>query len=84
MALHEPPATGVADGDERALRTRLGTRLRSRRKERGLTMVVLAHRAQCSQSLLSKVESGVLLPSLPMLQRLSRALESEISYFLET
>ena len=48
-----------------------------------MTMMVLANRAQCSQSLLSKVETGNLLPSLPMLQRLSRALGSDMSYFLE-
>ena len=70
-------------GDEQALRSRLGARLRSLRKQRGLTMMVLANRAQCSQSLLSKVETGNLLPSLPMLQRLSRALESDMSFFLE-
>ena len=46
-------------------------------------MVVLAASAQCSQSFLSKVENGNLLPSLPMLQRLARALQVQLSHFLD-
>lgn len=73
----------ISDCDEQQLRQRLGDRLRQRRKERGLTMVVLAASAQCSQSFLSKVENGSLLPSLPMLQRLARALQVKLSHFLD-
>ena len=69
--------------DEQDLRQKLGHRLRRRRKEQGLTMVVLAASAQCSQSFLSKVENGGLLPSLPMLQRLSQALAVEMGFFLD-
>ena len=75
--------TETSSCDEQDLRQRLGRRLRRRRKERGLTMVVLAASAQCSQSFLSKVENGGLLPSLPMLHRLSRALDVEMSFFLD-
>ena len=76
----------VGDGeqsDDDGLRGRIGPRLRRYRKERGLTMTVLATSAQCSQSFLSKVESGLLLPSLPMLQRLSRALQVSMSSLVD-
>ena len=76
----------VDDGeqsDDDGLRGRIGPRLRRYRKERGLTMTVLATSAQCSQSFLSKVESGLLLPSLPMLQRLSRALQVSMSSLVD-
>lgn len=73
----------VERADEDGLRGRLGSRLRRWRKERGMTMVVLAGSAQCSQGFLSKVEGGLLLPSLPMLQRLSRALEVSMGALLE-
>lgn len=74
---------GTEKVDDSELRDRLGPRLRRCRRERGMTMVVLAASAQCSQSFLSKVESGILLPSLPMLQRLSRALEISMSALLD-
>ena len=74
---------GIDEADDSGLRDRLGPRLRRCRRERGMTMVVLAASAQCSQSFLSKVEGGILLPSLPMLQRLSRALQISMSSLLD-
>jgi transcriptional regulator with XRE-family HTH domain len=38
-------------------------------------MVKLGQIAQCSQSFLSKVESGIVVPSIPMLIRIAVALE---------
>ena len=38
-------------------------------------MVYLGRIAHCFQSFLSKVESGNIIPSIPMLQRLARALD---------
>ena len=38
-------------------------------------MVKLSHIAHCSQSFLSKLENGSITPSIPMLQRLARALD---------
>ena len=69
------PAFESGDADERALRRIIGERLRLHRKERGMTMVGLGRIAHCSQSFLSKVESGSIIPSIPMLQRLARALD---------
>lgn len=44
-----------------------------------MTMTVLAASVRCSRSVISKVETGFLLPSLPMLQRLARALDADIA-----
>ncbi|TIV07124.1 MAG: helix-turn-helix transcriptional regulator, partial [Mesorhizobium sp.] len=48
---------------------RLGTRLRLARQTRGMTLKTLATAANCSESLLSKIENGKASPSLPMLHR---------------
>jgi transcriptional regulator with XRE-family HTH domain len=61
----------------------LGRRVRQCRKDRSLTMVKLGKQAQCSQSFLSKVESGVIIPSIPMLQRIARALGVQPSSLLD-
>ncbi|MGW4440156.1 helix-turn-helix domain-containing protein [Streptomyces sp. NPDC004596] len=62
-------------GSERRERMRaLGARLRGLRTEAGLTGAVLAHRAGVGQPTVSKVETGRMVPSLVVLDRLSRAL----------
>ncbi|WP_079060440.1 helix-turn-helix domain-containing protein [Streptomyces bungoensis] len=62
-------------GSERRERMRvLGTRLRALRAEAGLTGAVLAQRAHVGQPTVSKVETGRMVPSLDVLDRLSRAL----------
>lgn len=60
-------------------RVSLGARIRQARKYRGLTTVDLGQTCHCSQSFLIKVEGGDLLPSLPMIYRLARALNIEPS-----
>ncbi|MEV5144491.1 helix-turn-helix transcriptional regulator [Streptomyces sp. NPDC052727] len=62
-------------GSERRERMRaLGVRLRALRTEAGLTGAVLAQRAHVGQPTVSKVENGRMVPSLDVLNRLSRAL----------
>ena len=68
------PAINHNDVRGHDLQTVLGKRLRQARKDQNLTMAQLGGMAQCSQSFLSKVENGSMIPSLPMLQRLARAL----------
>ena len=68
--------------DEQNLRIALSKNLRKIRKEQRMTMVVLGRASQCSQSFLSKVESGSMIPSIPMLQRLARALSVKPSSLL--
>ena len=60
-------------------RVSLGARIRQARKYRGLTTVDLGQTCHSSQSFLIKVEGGDLLPSLPMIYRLARALNIEPS-----
>ncbi|OWV82276.1 transcriptional regulator [Rhizobium sp. R634] len=62
---------------------RLGARLKLTRQTRGLTLKALALAADCSESLLSKIENGKASPSLPMLHRLVQALDSNIGWMFE-
>ncbi|TIN82019.1 MAG: helix-turn-helix domain-containing protein, partial [Mesorhizobium sp.] len=62
---------------------RLGTRLKLSRQTRGLTLKALAAAANCSESLLSKVENGKVSPSLPMLHRLVEVLGTNIGWMFE-
>ncbi|MFM9450371.1 helix-turn-helix domain-containing protein [Streptomyces europaeiscabiei] len=62
-------------GSERRERmTALGARLRALRADAGLTGAVLARRAGVGQPTVSKVETGRMVPSSDVLNRLSRAL----------
>lgn len=62
---------------------RLGARLKLARQTRGLTLKALAVAAECSESLLSKIENGKASPSLPMLHRLVGVLETNIGWMFE-
>lgn len=64
-------------------RRRLGFRLRLARRAKALTLKELARRSRCSESLLSKVENGKALPSLPLVHRLVQVLETNISWLFE-
>jgi transcriptional regulator with XRE-family HTH domain len=65
----------VPDPASDRLAVRLGGRLRSRRKELGLTLASVARQADVSTSYLSAVENGVNLPSLLILARIVDALD---------
>jgi transcriptional regulator with XRE-family HTH domain len=58
----------------------LGLRLRMARRGKGFTMKRLAEEAGCSESLLSKIETGKNLPSLPLLHRIVQVLETNIGW----
>jgi transcriptional regulator with XRE-family HTH domain len=73
-----PPRTKKAIG----LATAMGTRLRQRRNELGLTLSEVARRADISPSYLTAVETGSSTASLPVLARISHALETTIGDFL--
>ncbi len=62
---------------------RLGMRLKLARQTRGMTLKALAEAANCSESLLSKIENGKATPSLPMLHRLVGALGTNIGWMFE-
>ncbi|MEU0717772.1 helix-turn-helix transcriptional regulator [Streptomyces lavendulocolor] len=67
-------------GSERRERMKaLGMRLRGLRTEAGLTGAVLAQRAGVGQPTVSKVETGRMVPSADVLDRLSQALDLDES-----
>jgi transcriptional regulator with XRE-family HTH domain len=65
--------------DKKASVSSLGVRLRHTRLVAGLTLIQLAKKAECSESLISKIERGSATPSLAMLHRLAMALDTNIS-----
>lgn len=60
----------------------LGQKIRDFRKERGITLSNLAEQLEISPSYLSAVERGVRKPSIPMLKRISEALNVSVTYLL--
>ncbi|MDR8399452.1 XRE family transcriptional regulator [Paraburkholderia fungorum] len=57
----------------------LALRLRHARRVAGLTLLQLGQKAQCSESLISKIENGNATPSLASLHRLAVALNTNIA-----
>lgn len=65
--------------------TTLGGRLRHRRKLMGLTLSAVARAAGCSESMISKIETDSVSPSLTMLRRVATALDTNVAkLFAET
>jgi transcriptional regulator with XRE-family HTH domain len=71
---------GAAEPSHELSGTELGLRLRTARRSKGWTMKQLAAASGCSESLLSKIENGRNLPSLPLLHRLVQVLETNIGW----
>ena len=71
----------VRQADETADRppSMLGVRIRYARRVAGLTLTQVASKAQCSESLVSKIENGQATPSLNMLHRIAGALATNIA-----
>jgi transcriptional regulator with XRE-family HTH domain len=66
------------------LGTLLGTRMKDRRRELGKTLADVAAAADVSSGYLSSIEKGASVPSLPVLARLSHALEVSLAEMLRT
>ena len=60
----------------------LGQKIRDFRKERGITLSRLAEQLSISPSYLSAIERGVRKPSIPMLKKISEALNVSVTYLL--
>lgn len=56
----------------------VGQRLRDLRRASGLRLKDVAMKAQCSESMLSKIENGLVSPSINTLHRITRALGTSI------
>jgi transcriptional regulator with XRE-family HTH domain len=74
--MSETAANGKRSGD-----ILVSLQLRHARRLRGLTLKEVAATADCSESLLSKIENGQTTPSLKMLQRLASALGLTVGQF---
>jgi DNA-binding XRE family transcriptional regulator len=59
----------------------IGGRVKHARLMAGIRMRELAVKVGCTESMISKIESGRVVPSLPMLQRLVGALDRDLSSF---
>jgi transcriptional regulator with XRE-family HTH domain len=59
----------------------IGPRLRRARLLKGLRMRDLAQAVGCDESMISKIEAGKVLPSLPMLDKLVQALDRDMASF---
>lgn len=67
------------NADIKSTVTPLGMRLRHARLVQEMTLKQLAQKVECSESLLSKLENDAASPSLAMLHRLAKALETSIA-----
>ena len=56
----------------------IGRAIRERRLALGLTQIVLAERAGMTQPALSRLEAGGVVPTIPLLERISAALEADL------
>ena len=59
----------------------IGGRLKHARLLAGIRIRELAEKVNCTESMISKIENGRVVPSLPMLQRLVEALDRDLSSF---
>lgn len=76
-ATSSKPAEAPARRDD----LQIGGRLRHARLLAGVLMRELADKVGCTESTVSKIESGRVVPSLPMLQRLVEALGRDLASF---
>jgi ribosome-binding protein aMBF1 (putative translation factor) len=56
----------------------IGQAVRERRLALGLSQVELAARASMTQPALSRLEAGGVMPTIPLLERISAALDAEL------
>ena len=68
---------------EDELISRIGKRIKSLRKERGLTLQVLSERSHVTKGLLSKIENSRTIPSLPVFFKLINGLEMNAKDFFD-
>ncbi|MFC3628324.1 helix-turn-helix domain-containing protein [Paracoccus angustae] len=79
-----PTDEAPADAADETGRVDLGTRLRRRRKVRGLSLKEVARRAEVSIGLISQVERGLTMPSVRSLGAICSALEMPVGWLFDT
>lgn len=66
------------------LARRIGSRVMEIRKQAGLTLKRLAEATDLSPALLSRVENGLAMPSIPTLQMIADSLKVDIGYLFKS
>ncbi|MCA3261790.1 MAG: cupin domain-containing protein [Telmatospirillum sp.] len=79
MTKNTKPPKEAPNGTSRDLQ--IGARVRHARILAGIRMRELAEKIGCAESSISKIESGRVVPSVPMLQRIVEALGRDLSSF---
>lgn len=77
----KPSASPATAGGLNRDDLQIGGRLKHARLLAGILMRELAVKVGCTESMISKIESGRVVPSLPMLQRLVAALDRDLASF---
>lgn len=72
-------SNGLTEAADSTTMPALGLRIRHARMLHGLTLKALAQAAQCSESLLSRIERNQAMPSLSNLHRLATALHTNVA-----
>ncbi len=75
------PSESLSTDDAEGL-PNIGVRLRYERRSRRMRLKDLADSAGCSESLLSRIENNIVMPSLTTLHRLCKALEISVPELL--
>jgi len=65
------------------LARKIGSKVKELRRGSGLTQKRLAEATDLSPGLLSRIENGLAMPSIPTLQTISNALKTEVGYFFK-
>ena len=63
--------------------TDLGLKIRTVRKEKNMTQEELAHKIGVKRAVVSKYETNTVIPSIDMLNKISKALEISVGLLLE-
>lgn len=77
------PQDDDAEQERRLRATRIGPKLRRRRRQLDLTLSQIAERSGCSESMVSKIETMRVNPSLTLLRRLAAALDLNVALLFD-
>jgi transcriptional regulator with XRE-family HTH domain len=72
-----------AEGSRDDLAKSIGIRLKELRKSMGMTTKRLAEETGLSAPLISRIESGLVIPSVPSLETLANVLKTDIGHFFQ-
>ncbi len=71
------------EGNRNDLAKSIGRKLKELRKSMGMTTKRLTEETGLSASLISRIENGLVMPSVPSLEMLSNVLKTDIGYFFQ-